>query len=52
VIHLVDGDQDAGIKEIVWNGTDARGIEVPTGMYLVHLTTLDGSRTIKLVMMK
>lgn len=46
VTRLVNGVQDAGTHEIVWNGTDSQGNEVASGMYFYKLTT-DGQSTVK-----
>jgi hypothetical protein len=34
---LVNGFQDRGIHRIVWDGTDGRGRDMPTGVYFVRL---------------
>ncbi len=52
VVRLAEGYRDAGWQELVWNGRDARGREVPTGIYIARLITPQGARAIKLVMMK
>ncbi len=41
VSTLVDGTMTAGTHRVVWNGTDARGREVPSGIYTCRLT-VDG----------
>ena len=52
VVRLAEGYRDAGWQAVVWNGRDARGREVPTGIYIARLMTPQGARAIKLVMMK
>ncbi|MFC1543601.1 T9SS type A sorting domain-containing protein [Candidatus Neomarinimicrobiota bacterium] len=52
VVRLIEGYRDAGWQELVWNGRDARGREVPTGIYIARLITPQGVKAIKLVMMK
>jgi len=39
VIRLVAGERPAGRHEIVWNGQDGRGRDMPSGAYLCRLTT-------------
>jgi len=34
---LVDGDQVAGRHEVVWDGKDALGRDVGSGMYLLRM---------------
>jgi flagellar hook assembly protein FlgD len=37
VTTLVNGWEAAGDRRVLWNGRDARGREVPTGIYLARL---------------
>lgn len=47
---LLDGDQaPAGSREILWDGKDAAGRGVASGVYLARLTTSGGSRTWRLI---
>jgi len=52
VVRLVDGRREAGYHQLVWNGRDARGREVPTGMYIARLLVPTYTRSIKLVLLK
>ena len=52
VVRLIEGYRDAGWQAVVWNGRDAGGREVPTGIYIARLATPQETRAIKLVMMK
>ncbi|MBA7614839.1 hypothetical protein ES703_22113 [subsurface metagenome] len=60
VVRLVEGHQDAGWQAVVWDGRDARGRAVPTGIYIARLSiipptagaTPQETRAMKLVMMK
>ncbi len=52
VVRLVEGHREAGWQAVVWDGRDGRGREVPTGIYIARLVTPQGTRAIKLVMMK
>jgi flagellar hook assembly protein FlgD len=36
---LVNRDQSAGTFEVEWNGTDAAGTELPSGIYIYRLST-------------
>lgn len=52
VSTLVDGNQPAGSREVVWRGTDDRGAQVASGVYFSVLE-VDGERvTRKLVLLK
>ena len=52
VVRLVDQRLEAGYHQLVWNGRDRRGREVPTGMYIVLMTTPEFRKSIKLVLLK
>ena len=52
VVRLVNQRLEAGYQQLVWNGRDARGRELPTGMYIVLMTTPKFRKSIKLVMLK
>jgi hypothetical protein len=49
---LISESQDAGNKEIVWNGTDDNGNNVSSGIYFYELITGDFSRTRKMMLLK
>lgn len=44
---LLDGEAPAGAREAVWDGRDASGRPVSSGVYLVRLESEDGVRTAK-----
>jgi subtilisin family serine protease len=48
VVTLERGFTDAGTHQTEWDGRDARGVAVATGMYIYRLTGVkpDGSRTV------
>ena len=52
VVRLVDRRLEPGYHQLVWNGRDRRGREVPTGMYIVLMATPDFKKSIKLVLLK
>ena len=52
VVRLVDGCRGAGYHQLVWDGRDARGRAVPTGLYIARLLTPEYTRSIKLVLLK
>ena len=52
IVRLVEQRLEAGYHQLVWNGRDRRGREVPTGMYIVLMATPEYRKSIKLVMLK
>lgn len=52
VATLLDGVRDAGTHSVQWNGTDARGEPLASGVYLGRLESGKTSATRKMVLMK
>lgn len=52
VVRLVDQRLEAGYHQLVWNGRDRSGREVPSGMYIVLMVTTEFRKNIKLVLLK
>jgi len=52
ITTLMSGEQAAGYHTIEWDGHDARGITVPTGIYFVHMTAGEFNTTRKVMLMK
>ncbi len=52
VVRLVEQRLEAGYHQLVWNGRDRSGREVPTGMYIVLMATPEYRKSIKLVLLK
>jgi aminopeptidase N len=52
IAKVVDGPCRAGGSEAVWDGCDAQGREVSPGTYFCCLTTEDGRRVRRLVLLK
>lgn len=52
VRELLDRPLDAGRHVIEWNGIDDRGMALPSGSYLVRLTSDSAIRTARLVLIK
>ena len=52
MVRLVDQRLEAGYHQLVWNGRDRRGRELPTGMYIVLMATPEYRKSIKLVLLK
>lgn len=52
VTNLMDSRQNAGSYQVNWNRKDARGLEVPNGVYFVRLTCGDVSSTANIVVTK
>jgi len=49
---LVDAEQSAGIKTVVWDGTNKIGEPVSSGVYIYTLKARDFHKTLKLMMLK
>ncbi len=49
---LVDGPQAAGFQAVVWEGRDARGNEMPSGVYFYRLSLEDETRTMKMLLLR
>jgi hypothetical protein len=49
---LVDADMDAGYKSIVWNGTDASGRNLSSGVYLYRMQAGNKTFNKKMLMLK
>jgi len=52
VVRLVKGYNRAGLQQVVWNGRDAAGRGVPSGVYIARLVTPDYSNSIKMLLLK
>ncbi|UCH61959.1 MAG: T9SS type A sorting domain-containing protein [Fidelibacterota bacterium] len=52
VVRLVDRRLEAGYHQLVWNGRDRSGRELPTGMYIVLMATPEFRKSIKLLLLK
>ena len=52
VTTLVNASMNAGTHEVVWNGTNASGARVASGMYVYTLKTQDRVLSKKMVLMK
>jgi len=49
---LVDETQSAGMKAAVWEGTDAEGRDMPSGVYFYRLSSGSQQRTMKMLLLK
>jgi len=45
---LVDAEEAAGMRSVIWNGTNNNGHQVPSGIYIVRLQASDHATGIKL----
>ncbi len=52
IARLVDRDMTAGYHQVMWNGRDSVGREVPTGVYIARLVTPEFTKSIKMVLLK
>jgi hypothetical protein len=49
VARLAAGAHAAGSHAVRWDGHDGHGRPVAPGLYLAHLVTEDGARSVRLV---
>ena len=52
IARLIDGEREAGANEVSWDGRDARGSAVGTGIYFYRLTAGKQVLTKKMVLLK
>ena len=52
VATLVDGFKDSGSYDVDWNGADAGGSDLASGIYMVKLVTDRGIITNKVTLLK
>jgi hypothetical protein len=52
VVRLVDQHLEPGYHQLVWNGRDRRGREIPTGMYIALMVTPEYKNSMKMVLLK
>jgi flagellar hook assembly protein FlgD len=50
--QIIDAVQPAGVYQVVWDGRDARGLEVASGVYLYRLDAGSFLQTRRLVLLK
>lgn len=49
---LVDDDQTAGMKKVVWNGKDALGLDASSGIYIIKIKTDQRLLTKKMILQR
>ena len=52
VARLVDGSMEPGAHSVEWNGQDQAGRGLPSGVYIVNLTTPQDRRSIRMMLLK
>ncbi|MFC1546931.1 cohesin domain-containing protein [Candidatus Neomarinimicrobiota bacterium] len=52
ITRLVEATQSPGTYEVPWDGTDALGRSLTSGIYIARLVTPEYSKSIKMVLMK
>ncbi|MCH8837958.1 MAG: T9SS type A sorting domain-containing protein [Candidatus Marinimicrobia bacterium] len=52
VTRLADGGYQAGYHQVVWDGKNASGQPLPSGIYIARLTTPGYTKSIKMVLLK
>ena len=52
IASLLSGNQAAGQYTLEWNGRDANGVGVPTGMYFLRMSSDEFNATQKIMLMK
>jgi hypothetical protein len=48
----MDGEYEAGMYKVTWNGHDNFGLAVPTGVYLYRLDAGAYTKTNKMILIK
>jgi gingipain R len=49
---LVAGETTAGTHEVIWEGRDSQGKDLPSGVYLYRLVTAGGTQTGRMILAK
>jgi hypothetical protein len=52
IIELVNGEEEAGRKQIIWNGNNANGIPSSSGVYIYRIKTTKFNNTKKMILLK
>ena len=52
IINLVNREQDYGYHSIIWDGIDAQGRDVASGVYFTQMTSKGFSQTKKMLLLK
>lgn len=52
IMTLVDGTLASGTHAVNWNGRDARGLQLPSGVYFYSLKTSNFTATKRMILMK
>ena len=52
VVQLVDQHLEPGYHQVIWNGRDKAGRELPTGMYIILMATPEFKKSIKMLLLK
>ena len=52
IINLVNHEQEYGYHSVSWNGTDARGRDVASGVYFTQMSSKGFSQTKKMLLLK
>ena len=52
MVRLVDQRLEPGFHQVIWNGQDAKGRGLPTGIYFAPLVTPQHSTYIKMLLLK
>jgi|GEM_PF-6127040 len=52
VVTLVEGRLEAGAHTVTWDGSDSRGHQVASGVYLYRLCTSEGTASKKMILLR
>jgi len=52
VKSLIDAEQNAGIKQVQWNGKNNYGSRVASGIYIYSINANDYHQSKKMILMK
>ncbi|MFB0515888.1 MAG: cellulase family glycosylhydrolase [Candidatus Neomarinimicrobiota bacterium] len=52
IVRLSDSRLGPGYYQVIWNGRDRFGCEIPTGIYIARMITPEDTKSIKMVLIK
>ena len=52
IIELINGEEEAGRKQVIWNGNNSNGIPSSSGVYIYRIKTTNFNNTKKMILLK